>query len=53
MAEHVKKRENAFVKMFIPNKNDSVGAFIRKIIVIVCLAVFIGCGVYILTDFST
>lgn len=53
MAEHVKKSENAFVKMFIPNKNDSVGAFIRKIIVIVCLAVFIGCGVYIFSDFST
>ena len=53
MPEHAKKSENGFVKMFIPNKNDTVGAVVRKIIVIVCLVVFIACGIYILTDFSS
>ena len=38
--------------MFIPNKNDTTGGKIRKIIVIACLLVFIACGVYILTDFG-
>ncbi|MCM1054827.1 MAG: class B sortase [Bacteroides sp.] len=53
MAEHVKKSQNAFVRMFIPNKSDSAGAVVRKIIVILCLVVFIACGVYILTDLSS
>lgn len=52
MADHVKKTQNPFVKMFIPNKNDTTSGKIRKIIVIVCLAVFIFCGVYILMDFG-
>lgn len=53
MAEHAKKSQNIFVKMFIPNKKDSVGAVVRKIIVIVCVIVFVVCGIYILNDFSS
>lgn len=51
MAEHANK-ENAFVKLFVPNKNDSRGAFIRKVIVLICLLVFVICGLFVLSDFS-
>ncbi len=52
MAEHVKKTQNAFVRMFIPNKKDNTAAKIRKTVVILCLLVFVGCGIYILADFT-
>lgn len=54
MPEHLNtKKQNGFVKAFIPNKYDSKGAVIRKIIVVVCLIVFIGCSVYVISDFTT
>lgn len=54
MPEHLNaKKQNAFVKAFIPNKSDSKGAFIRKIIVIVCLVIAIVCGVYVINDYAT
>ena len=52
MAEHAKKNQNLFVLTFIPNKNDNTAAKIRKIIVIISLLVFIGCGIYILNYFG-
>lgn len=50
MAEHVKKEGNAFVKLFVPNKNDNKGAFIRKIVVLIALVVAIICGLFILAE---
>lgn len=53
MAEHLKvKKQNFFVKAFIPNKMDSKGAIIRKIVVILCLLIFIACTAYVLSDVS-
>ena len=53
MAEHSKKNQNILVLTFIPNKKDSTTVKIRKIIVIICLFIFIGCGIYILTYFES
>ena len=52
MSEHLAKKQNFFVKAFIPNKMDSKGAIVRKIVVFLCLAIFIGCAVYVLGDYS-
>ena len=50
MSEHVKNEKNIFVRMFIPTKGDSVGAVIRKIVVILCLIVAIVCAVRIIPE---
>lgn len=53
MSEHLKvKKRNAFVAMFIPNKDDSKSGIIRKIVVLLAFAVAIVCFVFVLTNFS-
>ncbi len=54
MAEHlIDKKKNPFVALFIPNSDDTKGAFVRKIIVLIALVVAIICGLFILTDFAS
>ncbi|MBQ3497878.1 MAG: class B sortase [Clostridia bacterium] len=45
------KKDGFFVSNFVPRKSDTVTDKIRKIIMIVCILVFLGAGLYLLNDF--
>lgn len=53
MSEQVKeKKKNILAALFIPCKDDSKGAIIRKVVVLLALVVAIVCGIIVLKDFS-
>ena len=52
MSEHLNKKENVFVKMFIPTREDDKSAVIRKIITILCILVAIVCAVVVTVEFT-
>jgi SrtB family sortase len=47
MSEHGKKNKKSFRESFIPQKGDSSGTMISKLIVLVSVAALIVCGVFI------
>ena len=52
MSEHLNKQPNIFLRLFIPMKGDSVGAVIRKIVVILCIIVVIACAVKVIPEYT-
>ncbi len=45
------KKDGFFVRNFVPQKSDAAADKIRKIIMIVCILVFLGAAAYLLNDF--
>ena len=46
--EPAPKRKEGFFASFFPHKGDSTGSVVRKIIVLIAIAAFIGAGAYVL-----
>lgn len=51
LPEKKKKKKEGFFRSFIPHKGDTKGVIIRKVAVLVAIAVFIGALVYVINFF--